>query len=269
MIAALLLFKLSCCLFQADTAHRDELFGKTPVWADEFNIDGLPDTTKWRYDVGGNGWGNHELEYYTAHRPENARVKDGMLTITAVKEPFQGSAYTSARLASRHKGDFLYGRFEVRAKLPAGKGTWPAAWMLPSDWEYGGWPASGEIDIMEHVGYDPDVVHISIHTQAYNHRIGTQKTATLKVDGATTGFHLYRVDWTPSDIRGFVDNRQIFVFNNEKTGSATWPFDKRFHWLLNLAVGGDWGGAKGVDDSAFPANFVIDYVRVYPFKFQQ
>lgn len=244
---------------------KEYAFEENPSWADEFNYNGLPDDSRWGYDVGSqnNGWGNNELQYYTEKRLENAHVGNGVLTITAIREDVEGLKYTSARLVSRGKGDFLYGRFEVRAKVPPGLGTWPAAWMLPTDWAYGGWPASGEIDILEHVGYDPNVVHISVHTESYNHAIGTQKTATKKISDAIGEFHVYRVDWTPDYIRGFVDDQQIFSFANEGSGYKAWPFDKRFHWLLNLAVGGNWGGAQGVDEQAFPASMEIDYVRVY------
>lgn len=237
-------------------------FETTPVWQDEFNYTGLPDATKWGYDLGGGGWGNNELEYYT-NSIDNASVGNGLLTITAKKEVKENRNYTSARLVSKGKGDFLYGRIEVKAKLPGGKGTWPAIWMLSTDWTYGGWPKSGEIDIMEHVGYDPNKVHISVHTEAYYHSIGTQKTATKMVDNAITQFHLYRIDWTPFAIRGYIDDVMIFQFVNEGKGYAVWPFDKAFHILLNLAVGGDWGGAQGVDETVFPAKFEIDYVRVY------
>ncbi|MGX5816588.1 glycoside hydrolase family 16 protein [Chitinophaga lutea] len=232
------------------------------VWADEFDYSGAPDPAKWGYDLGGNGWGNNEWQTYTDSRT-NASVANGVLTITALKE---ASGYTSARLVSKGKGDFLYGRFEARAKLPKAKGSWPAIWMLPTDWAYGGWPKSGEIDIMEHVGYDTNMVHISVHTEAYNHSIRTQKSAKRILDGATDDFHLYRVDWTPDSIRGYVDDAPLFAFANEKTGYKTWPFDKRFHLLLNLAVGGNWGGQRGVDDLAFPASMVVDYVRVYQLK---
>ena len=244
---------------------KEYTFESTPFWADEFDYEGLPDDSKWGYDVGSqnNGWGNNELQYYTEDRLENARVGDGKLTITAIKEDYEGLSYTSARLVSRGKADFLYGRFEVKAKVPPGRGTWPAVWMLPTDWAYGGWPASGEIDILEHVGHDPDVVHISVHTQAYHHSINTHKTGTKKISNATTEYHLYRVDWTPGYIRGFVDDQQIFNFPNEGTGFAAWPFDKQFHWLINIAVGGNWGGAQGVDEEAFPATLEVDYVRVY------
>ncbi|MDJ1504243.1 glycoside hydrolase family 16 protein [Xanthocytophaga agilis] len=237
-------------------------FETNPVWADEFDYTGKPDASKWGYDLGGSGWGNNELQNYT-DKETNARVADGKLTITARKETLENREYTSTRLVSRGKGDFLYGRFEAKAKLPSGKGTWPAIWMLPTDWAYGDWPKSGEIDIMEHVGYDPDRVHISVHTQAYNHSIGTQRTSSRIIDNARTEFHLYRVDWTPYAVRGYIDNQLIFEFVNEGKGSSVWPFDKKFHWLLNLAVGGNWGGAQGVDPDVFPASMEVDYVRVY------
>lgn len=246
--------------------QKEYTFAATPSWADEFDYEGLPDDDKWGYDVGSgsNGWGNNELQYYTEKRPENVQVGNGVLTITAINEAYEGLTYTSTRLVSRGKADFLYGSFEVRAKVPQGVGTWPAVWMLPTDWKYGGWPASGEIDILEHVGYDQDVVHISVHTEAYNHVIGTQKTATRKIENATTDFHRYRVDWTPAYIRGFVDDVQIFNFQNEGKGYQMWPFDQQFHWLINLAVGGNWGGQQGVDETAFPARMEVDYIRVYP-----
>ncbi len=236
-------------------------FENTPVWADEFNTDGKPDTSKWGYDIGGSGWGNNELQYYTAG--ENVRIKNGLLSIEARKEQREGKNYTSARMVSKNKGDFLYGRFEARAKIPKGRGLWPAIWMLPTDWAYGGWPRSGEIDIMEQVGFEPEKLHISVHTEAYNHIKGTQKTATTIIPTATDDFHLYRVDWTPEEIKGYIDDKLIFSFANEHKTVAEWPFDKKFHWLLNIAVGGNWGGMQGVDDTIFPAKMEVDYVRVY------
>lgn len=237
-------------------------FETTPAWADEFDYTGVPDNTKWGYDIGGGGWGNNELEYYT-NSPDNAAVANGKLTITARKEVKENRNYTSARLVTRGKGDFLYGRFEIKAKLPAGKGTWPAIWMLPTDWAYGDWPKSGEIDIMEHVGYDQDVIHISAHTEAYYFKINTQKTSVRKIQNASTEYHVYRMDWTPYALRGYIDDQLIFEFVNEGKGYKVWPFDKKFHLLLNIAVGGDWGGAQGMDESIYPVTMDVDYVRVY------
>jgi len=236
---------------------------KKLVWADEFNKNGLPDSSKWGYAQGGGGWGNNELQYYTAERKENAWVENGHLIISARKENYKERKYSSARMITKGKGDWKSGRVEVKARLPKGKGIWPAIWMLPTDWAYGGWPKSGEIDIMEHVGYDQDKVHVTVHTEAYNHSIGTQNGKQKTVAGASTDFHVYRVDWTPYSIRGFIDGEKMYEFLNEGKGSAEWPFDKRFHLLLNVAFGGNWGGAQGVDPSVLPQKMDVDYVRVY------
>jgi beta-glucanase (GH16 family) len=238
-----------------------EIPGYTLVWNDEFNQKNI-DLTRWEHEVNGDGGGNNELQYYTAS-PTNSYLESGHLIIKAINENYQDKYFTSARIRSKYKGDWLYGRIEASAKVPTGKGTWPAIWMLSTDWEYGGWPESGEIDIMEHVGYDPNVVHGSIHTKAYNHTIGTQKTATLPIPTATTEFHKYVIEWFSDHIDFYIDSIKYFTFNNENKGWAYWPFDKRFHIILNLAVGGNWGGAQGIDPSAFPAQMEVDYVRVY------
>ena len=246
----------------AEVPAQDALFEDTPAWQDEFDRDGAPDPAKWGYDTGGHGWGNNELQTYT-RSGDNAFVRDGVLHVVAKRQQRKGRQFTSARLVSKGKGDFRYGRFEARAKLPPGRGTWPAIWMLPTGNAYGGWPKSGEIDIMEHVGFDPDVVHVTMHTDAYNHVKGTQKTATRRVPGATQSFHVYRVDWTPEVIRGYIDGEPMYEYPNEGTGPAAWPFDQPFHFLLNVAVGGNWGGQQGVDETAFPATMEVDYVRAY------
>ncbi|WP_173075646.1 family 16 glycosylhydrolase [Tenuifilum thalassicum] len=238
---------------------------KVLVWNDEFDYSGLPNSDKWGYDVGGGGWGNNELQYYTESRTENARVENGKLIIEARKEQYEGNEYTSARLVTRQKGDWLYGRIEAYAKLPSGTGTWPAIWMLPTDWAYGNWPKSGEIDIMEYVGYDPGVVHGSIHTEAYNHVLGTQKTATFSVPDAEMAYHLYAVEWSEEKIDFYVDNTKYFSFSNEHTDYTTWPFNKAFHLILNIAVGGNWGGVQGVDPNIWPQKMYVDYVRVYQY----
>jgi len=237
-------------------------FETTPFWADEFDYIGLPATAKWDYDLGGTGWGNNEKQYYT-NALANASVADGKLSITAKKEGINGMAYTSTRLVTRNKLDVLYGRIVVSAKLPTGKGTWPAIWMLPTDRAYGDWPKSGEIDIMEHVGYDQNNVHFTTHTEAYYFKINTQKTSTKMIADASTAFHKYRVDWTPYAVRGYYDDVIVFEFINEGSGYKVWPFDKKFHLLLNLAIGGDWGGAQGIDDNIFPQKMEVDYVRYY------
>jgi beta-glucanase (GH16 family) len=230
------------------------------VWAEDFNYNGPPDPASWGYDLGAGGWGNNEVQNYT-NSLSNAFVQDGKLTIKAIKT---GSIWTSARLVTRHKRDFLYGRVEVRAKLPVGRGTWPAIWMLPTDWEYGGWPDSGEIDIMEHVGYDPGVVHGTVHTRAYNHTNGTQVGNSMQVPDFNTAFHTYAIEWTPEGIDFFIDDENYFSFANDQAGNfATWPFDKRFHLILNIAIGGDWGGAQGIDPSLTEATMEIESIKVY------
>jgi beta-glucanase (GH16 family) len=236
------------------------------VWADEFEGNGLPDSTKWGYDVGGHGWGNNELQFYTEKKLPNARQENGKLIIEAHRYALGQNRYTSARLVTKGKADFLYGRFEIRAKLPAGRGTWPAAWMLASGQHYGSdyWPDNGEIDIIEHVGFNPDSVFISVHTKAYHHSIRTQKTTGLALPTAETDFHVYAIDWQKDKIEGFVDGKKYFSFLNDgKNDYKTWPFNQKFHLLLNMAVGGGWGGQKGVDDSIFPQRMEVDYVRVY------
>jgi len=235
------------------------------IWSDEFDYEGLPNSQKWGYDVGGHGWGNNELQFYTENRIENSWVTGGVLYVQARREQYSGSEYTSARLISKGKGDWTYGRFEIRARLPEGRGTWPAIWMLPTDWTYGdgGWPDNGEIDIMEHVGYNPGVIHASTHTDSYNHRLGTQKTATINMPDAQDEFHIYSLEWSADTIHVFIDSTKYFTQVNDGSGWQAWPFDKDFHLILNLAIGGDWGGVQGIDNSIFPQRLEIDYVRVY------
>ncbi|MEF8866775.1 MAG: family 16 glycosylhydrolase, partial [Salinibacter sp.] len=236
----------------------------TQVWGDEFEGQGLPNSEKWSYETGGDGWGNQEQQYYTRDDTDNARLENGHLIIEARKESFKGNDYTSVRLNS--EASWKYGRFEIRAKLPAGRGTWPALWMLADEQTYGDqyWPDNGEMDIMEHVGYDEGVIHGTIHTEAFNHIDGTDKGSTITVPDATSEFHDYAMEWTPNEFRVFVDGEQYFTFQNrEQYDWQEWPFDQKFHLLMNIAVGGSWGGAEGIDDSAFPERMVIDYVRVY------
>lgn len=235
------------------------------VWSDEFNYNGLPDSTKWSYDINGNatGWGNNEYQNYTFGRTENSFVDGQYLHIIALKEKWEGKDYTSARLVTQGKGDWLYGKVVVRAKLPGGKGIWPAIWMLPTDWGYGGWPQSGEIDIMEHVGYMPDSVFASAHTESYNHVQGTQKTKSFYLPDCESNYHDYLLEWDENKYQVFVDSSLYFTFTNEGTGYKVWPFNKRFHLLLNVAVGGNWGAAEGFDEKIFPCEMLVDYVRIY------
>lgn len=235
------------------------------IWHDEFEGSSI-DNSKWDHEVNATGGGNSELQYYTA-RPENSFVEDGELHIVALREEYTGDEgtryYTSARMRTANKGDWKYGRIEVKAKIPYGQGLWPAIWMLPTDWEYGGWPSSGEIDIMEHVGWDQGNIHGSVHTEAYNHKVGTQKSKQIKIPSANSAFHIYAIEWSEDKIDFFVDTSKYFTFVNDKAGDyKTWPFDKEFHLLLNVAVGGDWPGDPS-PETIFPKEMVVEYVRVY------
>lgn len=231
------------------------------VFQDEFNNRGLPDSSKWDFEVGGDGFGNNELQFYTKNRTENARVEDGILIIEAKKEKCENNNFTSAKLITKNTFPFQYGTVEVRAKLPKGKGTWPAIWMLSKNLKE--WPDDGEIDIMEHVGYNEGFVHGSVHTKKYNHIINTQKTDTIIVKDATENFHVYRADWTPEKIEMYVDDKKYFTYIKTENDYEAWPFDQPFYLILNQAVGGNWGGKEGVDENIYPQKFLIDYVRIY------
>ncbi|MHB1921470.1 MAG: glycoside hydrolase family 16 protein [Chitinophagaceae bacterium] len=232
------------------------------VWSDEFNYTGLPDSSKWSYEVGNSGWGNNELEYYTAQRAQNARVEGGNLIIEADKESYGGSNYTSARLVTKGKAEWEYGKIEVRAKIPRGIGTWPAIWMLGSETPLV-WPDDGEIDIMEEVGFDPGMIHGTVHTKSFNWVLGTQKTDSIAVKDAADSFHVYSLTWTPASIALAVDSTTYLTFFNTHQGFAQWPFDHSCFLILNLAIGGNWGGQAGVDNTIFPQQMLVDYVRVY------
>ena len=237
--------------------------GYTLVWQDEFETSRMPDMNKWWYETGNHGWGNHEIQNYisgVSGQDTCALITDGILSIIAKKK---GSEVISIRMNTTES--WTYGYFEARMKLPSGKGTWPAFWMLPKDFK--SWPYDGEIDIMEEVGYDPNTVLSTIHCRAYNHSAGTQKGASKFVPTAQTDFHVYAVEWTEDYIYGFVDGVRYFTFTNDKQGNKdTWPFNVPFYLKLNLAWGGDWGGAQGLDANALPATYEIDYVRVYQKK---
>ncbi len=233
------------------------------VWHDEFNDNGAPDSTKWTYDLGGGGWGNNEKQFYTSDSI-NVRVENGKLVIESQYYPDNSEIpYTSTRIKTKNHGDWLYGRIEIRAKIPAGRGTWPAIWMLPTDWQYGGWPISGEIDIMEHVGFEPNIIYGTVHTEAYNHIKGTQRGGKKEITTTSEKFHLFAIEWDSEKIDFYIDEQKYFTFNNEHKTYAEWPFDRRFHIIINTAIGGDWGGTQGIDNSIFPVKFFIDYVRVY------
>ena len=255
---------------QEDTAVEvepdAEREGWVLVWRDEFSGNEI-DTAKWGFEINGQGGGNNELQYYT-DRSDNARIEDGSLVIEARSETYTGSDgtryYTSARLRTANKGDWTYGRIEARIQLPFGQGIWPAFWMLPTDWVYGGWAASGEIDIMELVGHEPNVVHGTLH---YG---GPWPENTYSGDGYTINepfandFHTFAVEWEEGEIRWYVDDIHVQTQTNwfSTAGAYPAPFNQRFHILLNVAVGGNWPGAPD-STTVFPQKMVVDYVRVY------
>ncbi|RPI33910.1 MAG: glycoside hydrolase family 16 protein [Nitrospiraceae bacterium] len=271
-LIATLLFALvtGCNAFQASsppTGHLPDSISahagvdRQLVWSDEFDYTGIPDPSKWDYEEG--YVRNNELQYYTKSRPENARVENGMLIIETRKEPSSGHKYTSASLTTKDRADWLYGRIEVRAKLPAGRGMWTSIFTLGDNIDDIGWPACGEIDIMENVGFYPDRVYATVHTEAYNHILKTHKSSSLPVPQPSKEFHVYAIEWFHDKIDFFVDETRYFTFENEGTGRGVWPFDKKHFLIINAAVGGSLGGRQGVDDSIFPQKFYVDYVRVY------
>ena len=235
------------------------------VWQDEFEGIGLPDSTKWGYEKG--YVRNQEMQFYTFERLENAARRDGLLIITCRNDSamIDGEIrpVTSASLITRGKGDWKYGRIEVRAKLPSCLGTWPAIWMMPTTRVYGGWPKSGEIDMMEHVGYEPDKIFFNLHTEKYNHTKGTGRGTSVDCPNPDKEFHVYAVEWFEDHIDWFLDDKKVFSIQDDQTGWESWPLDQPFYLILNFAFGGAWGGQHGVDLSALPQEYQIDYVRVF------
>jgi len=250
------------------------------VWQDEFDANGKPDATKWDYEYG--FIRNQESQYYTDSL-KNARTEDGHLILEAHREQAVNTAftsaeaksgkenqefakYTSASITTKDIAEWTYGKVEVSAKLPKGKGMWPAIWMLGENWKEVGWPKCGEIDIMEHVGYEKDTIYGTVHTEAYNHTKGTEKGGSTFISAPYSEFHTYSVEWTPKKIDFLLDGEVYQQFVNENKTDNEWPFDQPFHLKLNIAVGGTWGGQRGIDDSIFPQRMLVDYVRVYQLK---
>lgn len=230
------------------------------IFADEFNTPGSLDSSKWSYDIGrgSNGWGNNESQYYT-NRAENVVIENGLLKITAKKDNYEGALYTSARIKTQGKFDFKYGKVEVRAKLPIGKGTWPAIWMLGSNISTVGWPACGEIDIMEHVGNDQGNVHGSVHTpSSYG---ATVNSAKKYIADVSTNFHVYAIEWNNQKIDFSIDGNIFYTYNPNTKNNSTWPFDANQFIILNVAMGGNFGGS--IDPAFTQSTMEIDYVRVY------
>jgi len=258
IIFIILAFVGHCCAAQQETL----------TWSDEFNGTGAPDPAKWGYDLGSSGWGNNEIQNYT-NLTQNARQENGSLIIEALR---QGNGWTSARLLTNNKFEFRYGRVVFRAKLPVGIGTWPALWMLGENFSWAGWPACGEIDIMEHVGKDPGMVHSSVHSpSSYG---ATVNTAKKYIGTFNTEFHTYELRWTYEKLEFSIDSVLFYTYKPAVRNASTWPFDKPFFIIMNIAMGGNWGsdpqyetgGLKnGIEPSLTSAKMEIDYVRVYQY----
>jgi beta-glucanase (GH16 family) len=257
VVAGMLIGIGSCSDYEQQVTTLNQL-----VMQDEFDVNGAPNSTIWGYDIGTgeNGWGNNELQYYT-DRKENVTVQNGYLLITARKESYEGSQYTSARLITKGKFEQAYGRFETRMRLPWGQGMWPAFWMLGADIDDNPWPGAGEIDIMEYRGQEPSTVLGSVHGPGYSAGEAITKRYTLENDRFDTGFHVFGIEWTPNYVNFYVDN----VLYNQITPAdvpGEWVFNKPFYILINLAVGGTFVGSPN-SETVFPQTMLVDYVRVY------
>lgn len=251
-----LMSKTSASIVHASSSYQ------TLVWSDEFNGKNSPNSNKWSFDLGGGGWGNGELQTYTSSRA-NVRQSNGSLLIQALNDPGTGG-YTSGRIKTQNKASWLYGRIDVRAILPRGVGGWPAIWMMPQGAKYGTqYLSNGEIDMMEEVGADQNEVNASAHSLSYNPASANARTCRRTVADADAAFHNYSLEWDPSYLSFQVDGVEYCRVNNDYTGFTSWPYDQSYYLILNLAVGGSWGGYKGVDTSSLPWQFMIDYVRVY------
>ncbi len=280
LISLLLLFS---CLKDKKAAVLSKKYEL--VWADEFETAGKPDSTKWNYELG--FIRNNEKQYYTDSL-KNARVEDGHLIIEAHKEKIANkdfksedfkdrrwlhyipkidtAQYTSASLTTKGLAEWTYGKIEVKAKLPKGVGQWPAIWMLGKNKKEVGWPKCGEIDIMEHVGFNKDTIFGSVHSETYNHIKKTHKTQGVFIDQPYDKFHVYAIEWTPEKIDFLLNGKVYLNITNEHKTTNEWPFDQDFNLKLNNAIGGMWGAQKGIDNTVFPQQMVVDYVRVYQLK---
>lgn len=231
---------------------------KKPAWSDEFDYNGLPDPSKWSFEEG--FVRNREPQYYTRERSENARVEGGNLIITAIREDYNDAKYTSASIVTKGKYSFTYGRVEVRAKLPEGTNVWPAIWTLGTS---GRWPSCGEIDILEYWGTRPDTVYANVHTGDYNHRKGNGRGGKINFPRPWKDFHIYALEWYPDRLDFYFDDKMYYSCKKKGEGTGEWPFDAPQYLLINLAL---TRGREGIDDSTFPAEYLIDYVRIYNLK---
>ncbi len=266
-------FTLVKKLQETPNFHKQNMEGEDweLVWSDEFDGSGLPDTTKWSYNIGNWGWGNNEPQFYTENRIENARQENGNLIIEAHKNDM-GQAWTSARLSTQGKHAFTYGKIEFRAKVPAGRGTWAAGWLLGDAYrDEISWPYCGEIDVLETVGYEIDdstgsgLNHATCHTRAYYFKQGNQIGSEIEIDSMDTKFHTYAIQWYPDRIEAYLDGEYYFTYD-KNANDLEWPFHNPQNIIINLAVGGGWGGAQGIDPSFEKHQYILDYVRVYQAK---
>ena len=272
----LLLMIIFACSDSENKNNADDIIIQSSeweeVWNEEFDGESL-DESKWNILRWRPGWVNNELQAYT-DRDTNVFIDNGNLVLQGLIEPgyygtdYTGTEYnadyTSGRINTDDKFQWTYGRFDIRAKLPKGRGSWPAIWMLGENISTVGWPNCGEIDIMEHVGFEDGVIHGSIHTEDYNHGFNTQRSGTTFVNTATDSFHIYSLEWSPTYLRYLIDNESYFFVYNDSDGDvAKWPFNEPQYIILNLAIGGDWGGIQGIDPTVFPMRMLVDYVRVY------
>lgn len=257
VLKTLCIFVLSLIVFKVQgQSNLRNTNNQKLIWSDEFNVDGAPDATKWAYDIGTGdwGWGNNEAQYYTS-RADNVKIQNGVLKITTIKENYNGSNYTSARIKTQGNFSFKYGKVEIRAKLPLGKGTWPALWMLGNNITTVGWPACGEIDIMEHVGNSEGKIYGTLHYPGFSG--GNSISKTINIANVFSEFHIYTLEWSPDAIKFYVDNVLFHVFIN----SASLPFNHNFFLIINSAIGGGLGGAIA-SDFVF-STFEVDYIRIY------
>lgn len=241
------------------------------VWSDDFDGEGLPDSTKWSYNIGNWGWGNNELQYYTEAKVENARQENGNLIIEAHKNE-NDKYWSSTRLTTQGRTSFLYGKIEFRAKVPKGRGTWAAGWLLGDTYrDEISWPYCGEIDVLECVGYEIDdssgsgLNHATCHTRAYYFKQGNQIGSEIEIDSMDTKFHTYAVEWYPNRIEGYLDGEHYYTYD-KIANEEEWPFHQAQNIIINLAIGGGWGGAKGVDSSYDSHQYILDYIRIYEKK---
>jgi len=266
-------FTLMQEFIETKIVHKQNMEGEDwyLVWSDEFDGSGLPDSTKWTYNIGNWGWGNNEPQYYTSSNLENARLENGNLIIEA-KKSGDNNEWTSARLSTQGKESFVYGKIEIRAKVPVGRGTWAAGWLLGDEYrDELSWPYCGEIDVLECVGFEINDStgngknHATCHTRSYYFKQGNQIGSEIAVSSMNSEFHSYAIEWYPDVIYGFLDGEKYYTYDMNKD-ELEWPFNKAQNIILNLAIGGGWGGAKGIDESLESQQYIIDYVRVYELK---